>query len=62
MKIQRKWPLFEFYLSIWKLSIKTQVMTASLESLTYEYIRLAFFWKNDYLFHFRLYTTKMNDL
>jgi len=57
-----RWPIFEFYLVIWKFSIKTQLMNNSLESLTYEYIRLAFLWKNDYIFHIRLYTTMEKQL
>lgn len=55
--VSTKWPLFEFYFGMWKLSIKTQLMTVPQETLTYEYIRVGIYWGSRELFHFRLYDT-----
>ncbi|MDD4027000.1 MAG: hypothetical protein PHO75_02310 [Candidatus Shapirobacteria bacterium] len=52
-----KWPLLEFYLTIWCLSLKTAIMRESIESMSYEYIRFMILWKNKEIYHFRLYTT-----
>lgn len=35
----------------------TAIMSESLQSDTYEYIRLGIYWKNKELYHFRLYDT-----
>jgi len=54
-----KWPLFEFYLRIWKLTITTAVFTESIESLTYQYVAFLISWKGENKFKFRLYDTEI---
>lgn len=52
-----KFPLFEFYLRVWRLEIGTDCMRESMESTTYEYVRLRIDWKGKNLFHCRLFDT-----
>lgn len=57
-----KYPLLEFNLTIWKLSVRTYLMRESSESMTYEYIRLGFLWGNNMFFHFRLFETQQRKV
>lgn len=54
-----KWPLFELFIGIWKLQIKTVLMRPSIESMSYEYIALVGYWGAKELFKIRLFDSYM---
>lgn len=53
-----KWPLFDFFIDIYKLRVGVVAMTPSVESLTYEYLRMRIAWGGKKLFEFRLFDTE----
>ena len=53
-----RWPILEFRLSIWKLTVATAIMRESLESLSYEYLILLVAWNGKEIHRFRLYDTE----
>jgi hypothetical protein len=50
-----RYPLLDFHMRIWKLTIETNLMSESMESMTYQYISLFILWKGNVLYKFRLY-------
>lgn len=52
-----KYPMFHFYLKIWKLEIQTCALKPGDTTLTYEFIRLEIRWGLKELFGIRLYDT-----
>lgn len=51
------YPLFDFYLRIWTFQIGTEIMRQSMDSDTYEYIRIRAEFRGNKIFEFRLFDT-----
>lgn len=52
-----RYPLFRFYIQVWKLAIMCDLLTKPDERLSYEYVALMGRWGDKELFCFRLYDT-----
>ena len=58
MNYPTKWPLFEFWLGIWKLKVVVTLFRPSIESLSYEYHILMVHWGSKQLLRVRLYDSE----
>ena len=53
----KKWPLFNFYIEVWRFSFHLILFSPNQTRFTYEYIYFAFDYQGKELCHFHLYDT-----
>lgn len=52
-----RWPLFKFSITLWKLHIFTELMTADYMRREYSYTAFFVWWGNTMVYEFKLYDT-----